>query len=95
MTRAQKDFKKITDLSAEDLRSLHGKNSAGMVPNQWRLMPLHGDDHDLVTEWAIFQLDDEDLDSGDIIPVADCLPYWNGLDIVRSHNAAFGFYKGQ
>ena len=92
-------MKKVTDLSSSDLKKLRGESSKGMRMGEWRLMPMMCDDHKLVTAWAIFELDPgASKGSGDIRDVTEGawdLPYWAGIDIVRAHNKALGFYKGE
>ena len=80
------DWRRIEDETEEEIARLHGENSEGMQPRQWRLMPLHGIMAEVVTEWMIFELDEEDPGSGDIVPVCGAVPFWTGLEIVRAHN---------
>ena len=91
------EFKKITELKSTDLKTLRAMNSDGMRPGEWRLMPLHGDDHDFATEWQVFELEEGEPGGNgcDIVPVSETVPYWSGLELVRAHNFALGFYLGE
>ena len=90
--------KTVQQLKDKDLKKLFTKafrfDFSTLEPGQWIASAIRGYDDTTITAWGIFQLDPEGQE-GDILPVADAREFWDACDIVRSHNRAMGFYKGE
>ena len=91
-------MKSVQELKDKDLKQLFTKNQkfdfSTLKSGQWIASAIRGYDNTTITAWGIFQLEPKGQE-GDIIPVADAREFWDACDIVRSHNAAMGFYMGE